>query len=144
MSLPCVRDLQVCEACLQASPRGVRISPPLCKGRGTTKWWKGCKNNPSVGLRRQLPLHKGAVIIPDNQSFFRLVIKAKNRDEKSPLFFNYKICTIQLLKFLLPTFLFKEKYGRRKVGYLQRRIMASAKILAFCFRRSTEINSPAE
>ena len=24
------------------------------------------KNNPSVGLRRQLPLHKGAVIIPDN------------------------------------------------------------------------------
>ena len=35
-------------------------APPLCKGRGTTKWWKGCKNNPSVGLRRQLPLHKGA------------------------------------------------------------------------------------
>ena len=66
-------------------------------------------------MRRQLPLHKGAVIIPDNQSFFCLVIKAKNRDEKSPLFFNYKICTIQLPKFLLPTFLSKEKYGQRKV-----------------------------
>ena len=36
---------------------------------------------------------------------------------KSPLFFNYKICTKQLPKFLLPTFLFKEKYGQRKVGY---------------------------
>ena len=33
--------------------------PPLCKGRGTTKWWKGCKNNPSPPAA-ELPLHKGA------------------------------------------------------------------------------------
>ena len=52
------RDLRVCEARLQASPRGVRNSPPLCKGRGTTKWWKGCKNNPSPPAA-ELPLHKG-------------------------------------------------------------------------------------
>ena len=50
------RDLQVCGACLQASPR--RVLPPLCKGRGTTKWWKGCKNNPPPPAA-ELPLHKG-------------------------------------------------------------------------------------
>ena len=26
--------------------------PPLCKGRGTTEWWKGCKNNPSPPTAR--------------------------------------------------------------------------------------------
>ena len=36
-------------------------APPLCKGRGTTKWWKGCKNNPSPPAA-ELPLHKGAFL----------------------------------------------------------------------------------
>ena len=41
-------------------------APPLCKGRGTTKWWRDCeKQNMDTKqslsrLRRQLPLHKGA------------------------------------------------------------------------------------
>ena len=27
-------------------------APPLCKGRGTTKWWKGCKKTIPHRLRR--------------------------------------------------------------------------------------------
>ena len=62
-SLLLERDLRVCEARLQASPRRVR------KPRSG---WRVVRDNPSVGLRRQLPLHKGAVILPDNRSFFCL------------------------------------------------------------------------
>ena len=40
----------------------------------------------------------------------------KTRAEDPPLFCFYKVCSNSLLKFLLPTFLFKEKYGQRKVG----------------------------
>ena len=35
-------------------------APPLCKGRGTTKWWKGCKKSNPSPPAAELPLHKGA------------------------------------------------------------------------------------
>ena len=45
-------------------------------GSETAQRLERCKkNNPSVGLRRQLPLHKGALKIPDNRSFFCLFAK---------------------------------------------------------------------
>ena len=54
----------------------------------------------------------------NSQSFFCLLffskkstVEIKNRDEKSPLFAHYKVCTKQLLKLLLPSFLLEEKKG---------------------------------
>ena len=95
-----IRDLRVCEARLQASPRRVRkprsgwrvvkrqslsrLAPTAPFTQGICKYAEhACrprregfgnraavgglqKNNPSVGLRRQLPLHKGALKLPDN------------------------------------------------------------------------------
>ena len=64
----------------------------------------------------------------NNRSFFcllffskRSVVKTKTEMKKSPLFAYYKICTNQLLKLLLPSFLLEEKNGayfsfQRKVG----------------------------
>ena len=42
--------------------------------------------------------------------------RKKNRDEKSPLLSFYKVCPNSLLKFLLPTFPFKEKHGANQKG----------------------------
>ena len=118
LSLPCVRDLQVCAACLQASPR--RVRKPRSGGRDLRVCEARLQASPR-GVVKTIPQSACA----DSSLYTR---EPENSAQ-----------TTRLLKFLLPTFLFKEKYGayfslKRKVGFYGLKLYHRLSALSIIFK----------